>query len=133
MVARIRHITVDCKDAYGLAQFWSALTGWPIEEENAPGDTECLIAPMLPEPLDPSMSGMLFVQVPEPKTVKNRMHLDLGPADHTRDVEVARLSALGASVVADHRTAEGLGWVVMTDPEGNEFCIERSNAERAGT
>ena len=88
---------------------------------------------MLPEPLEASMPGMLFVQVPEPKTVKNRMHLDLGPADHTRDVEVARLSALGASVVADHRTAEGLGWVVMTDPEGNEFCIERSNAERAGT
>jgi hypothetical protein len=48
------------------------------------------------------------------------------------DEELARLSPQGASVVADHRTAEGLGWVVMTDPEGNEFCIERSDTERAG-
>jgi predicted enzyme related to lactoylglutathione lyase len=130
MVARIRHITVDCKDAYSLAQFWSALTGWPIEEECAPGDTQCLIAPALPEPLNASMPRMLFIQVPEPKTAKNRIHLDLGPTDRTRDEEVARLSELGASVIADHRSAEGLGWVVMTDPEGNEFCIERSDAER---
>jgi predicted enzyme related to lactoylglutathione lyase len=132
MVARIRHITVDCKDAYALAQFWSALTGWPIEEENEPGDTQCLIAPMLPEPLDAGMPGMLFIQVPEPKTAKNRIHVDMVPTDRSRDEEVARLSALGASVIADHRTADGLGWVVMTDPEGNEFCIERSDAERAG-
>ena len=132
MVARIRHITVDCKDAYALAQFWSALTGWPVEEENAPGDTQCYVAPVLPEARDASMPGMLFIQVPEPKTVKNRIHLDMGPTDRTRDEEFARLSALGASVVADHRTAEGLGWVVMADPEGNEFCIERSDAERAG-
>jgi predicted enzyme related to lactoylglutathione lyase len=132
MVARIRHITVDCKDAYALAQFWSALTGWPIDEENEPGDTQCLIAPMLPEPLDAGMPGMLFIQVPEPKTAKNRIHVDMVPTDRSRDEEVARLSALGASVIADHRTADGLGWVVMTDPEGNEFCIERSDAERAG-
>ena len=131
MVARIRHITVDCKDAYALAQFWSALTGWPIDEENEPGDTQCLIAPMLPEPLDAGMPGMLFIQVPEPKTAKNRIHVDMVPTDRSRDEEVARLSALGASVIADHRTADGLGWVVMTDPEGNEFCIERSDAERA--
>jgi predicted enzyme related to lactoylglutathione lyase len=132
MVARIRHITVDCKDAYALAQFWSALTGWPIDEENEPGDTQCLIAPMLPEPLDAGMPGMLFIQVPESKTAKNRIHVDMVPTDRSRDEEVARLSALGASVIADHRTADGLGWVVMTDPEGNEFCIERSDAERAG-
>lgn len=131
MVARIRHITIDCKDAYALAQFWSALTGWPVDEENAPGDAKCLVAPVLPEPPSASVPGMLFIQVPEAKTVKNRIHLDLAPADRTRDEEVARLSALGASVIADYRTAEGLGWVVMADPEGNEFCIERSDAERA--
>ena len=56
----------------------------------------------------------------------------MGPTDRTRDEEVARLSALGASVIADHRTAEGLGCVVMADPEDNEFCIERGDAERAG-
>jgi predicted enzyme related to lactoylglutathione lyase len=68
--------------------------------------------------------------LPESKTAKNRIHLDLGPTDRTRDEEVARLRVLGAGVVADHRTAEGLGWVVMADPEGNEFCIERSDKER---
>lgn len=130
MVARIRHITVDCRDAYTLAQFWSAVTGWPMEEENEPGDTECLIAAMLPEPPDAGTPGMLFIQVPEPKRVKNRLHLDMGPTDRTRDEEVARLVSLGAEVLADHRTAEGLGWVVMGDPEGNEFCIERSDEER---
>ncbi len=130
MVARIRHITVDCKDAYPLAQFWSALTGWPIEPENEPGDTQCLVAPVIPEPVDAASPGLLFIQVPEGKTVKNRIHLDLGPTDQTRDDEVARLQELGASVVTDHRTPEGLGWVVMADPEGNEFCIERSDKER---
>jgi predicted enzyme related to lactoylglutathione lyase len=130
MVARIRHITVDCNDAYSLAQFWSALTGWPIAPEDEPGDSECLVAAQYPEPVDTPMPGLLFVEVPEPKSVKNRIHLDLGPTDMTRDEEVARLEALGAAVVADHRTAEGLGWVVMTDPQGNEFCIERSDKER---
>ena len=130
MVARIRHITVDCRDAYSLAQFWAALTGWAVEPENEPGDTECLVAPVSPEPVHASTPGLLFIQVPEPKTVKNRIHLDLGPTDLTRDEEVMRLQALGASVVADHRTPEGLGWVVMADPENNEFCIERSDKER---
>lgn len=132
MVAHIRHITVDCKDAYTLARFWSEVTGWPMDEENEPGDSECLVAPVLPEPPGAGSPGMLFIQVPEPKAVKNRVHLDMGPTDRTRDAEVARLSELGAAVIADHRSAEGLGWVVMGDPEGNEFCIERSDAERAG-
>ncbi|WP_425281049.1 VOC family protein [Stackebrandtia nassauensis] len=69
----------------------------------------------------------------EGKSVKNRVHLDLGP-DTTRDDEVERLLKLGATVFADHRAADGvLGFVTMLDPEGNEFCIERSDAERAAT
>jgi hypothetical protein len=71
------------------------------------------------------------VIVPEPKTVKNRVHLDLVPTDRTRDQEVARVLELGATLVADHRRPDGTGWVVLADPEGNEFCVELSAAERA--
>ena len=76
--------------------------------------------------------NLLFQVVPEPKRVKNRVHLDLGPTERTRDQEVARLEAAGATVVGDHRNPDGTGWVVMADPEGNEFCVERSDAERSG-
>ena len=71
--------------------------------------------------------------MPEPKTVKNRVHLDLVPTDRTRDEEVERLLGIGATLVADHRRSDGTGWVVLADPEGNELCIERSDAERAAT
>ena len=71
--------------------------------------------------------------MPEPKTVKNRVHLDLEPTDRTRDEEVERLLKIGATLVADHRRPDGTGWVVLADPEGNEFCVERSAAERAAT
>ena len=69
-------------------------------------------------------------QVPEAKTLKNRLHLDLQP-DTTRDQEVDRLTGLGAKVFDDQRRADGTGWVVLTDPAGNEFCVERSAAEKA--
>lgn len=130
MVSRIRHITFDCHDAYRLAQFWSAVTGWHVVAGNEPGDSGALVAAVLAEPPDSGMPGLLFIAVPEPKTVKNRVHLDLGPTDMTRDEEIARLAGLGARLVADHRTSDGLGWVVLTDPEGNELCIERSDKER---
>jgi len=69
--------------------------------------------------------------VPEPKQVKNRVHLDLVPLERRRDEEVDRLLCIGARVVADKRRPDGAGWVVLADPEGNEFCIERSDVERA--
>lgn len=59
------------------------------------------------------------------------MHLDLQPTEGTRDDGVRRLVALGANMVADRRRPDGSGWVVMADPEGNEFCVERSDEERA--
>lgn len=71
----------------------------------------------------------VFEVVPEGKVVKNRVHLDQCPAT-TRDEEVARLEGLGATVVGDQRRPDGSGWVMMTDPEDNEFCVERSAAER---
>ncbi|MGW2234306.1 VOC family protein [Streptomyces sp. NPDC001759] len=121
MTSAIRHTTVDCADAYALAGFWSQVLGHSLRPEDEPGDPEVLIEP----------ASLLFVTVPEPKAVKNRVHLDLQPQDRTRDEEVDRLLALGATLVDDRRNPDGTGWAVLTDPEGNEFCVERSAAERA--
>jgi hypothetical protein len=75
---------------------------------------------------------MLFLRVPEPKTVKNRMHVCLQP-QQPREREVDRLLGIGATMVADHRQPDGRGWAVLADPEGNEFCVLRSAAERQAT
>ncbi len=122
----VRHITIDCADPYELARFWASVTGWPMHEEDHPGDPEAAVVP--PEGRRP---WLLFIRVPEPKTVKNRVHLDVAPLQHTRDEEVARLLDLGATLIDDHRKPDGTGWAVLADPEGNEFCVERSDAERA--
>ncbi|MGH3360341.1 MAG: VOC family protein [Nocardioidaceae bacterium] len=76
---------------------------------------------------------MLFIEVPESKSVKNRIHFDLRPADLSQAAEVERLIGIGATEVADHRGiyGPGSGWVTLADPEGNEFCILKSEAERA--
>jgi hypothetical protein len=129
MTALPRNVTFDCADPYLLAGFWSQVTGYREDPENAnrPGDPEGFLAGPDGQP------GLLFITVPEPKTVKNRVHLDLVPTDRTRDEEVERLLGIGATLVADHRRPGGLGWVVLADPEGNEFCVERSAAERAAS
>jgi hypothetical protein len=127
MAVRIKSITFDCIDPYRLAQFWSQLTGFTEDRENgnAPDDPEAVL-------LSPGgRLVLLFIAVPEPKHVKNRMYLDLVPLDRRRDEEVDRLLGLGARVVDDQRRPDGAGWVVLADPEGNEFCIERSDDERA--
>ena len=126
MASSLRNITVDCTDALKLARFWAQVLGWNVYHDD---DPEVLVAPEFP----PSREGptMLFIPVPEPRSTKNRMHVDLQPCDRTRDDEVERLVALGAAVIEDHRTEEGLGWVWMADPEGNDFCVERGAAERA--
>jgi Glyoxalase-like domain len=74
---------------------------------------------------------LLFIEVPDDRQVKNRIHLDLAPTDRRRDVEIIRVLALGAREVADRRNPDGTGWMVLADPEGNEFCIVRSDEERA--
>jgi predicted enzyme related to lactoylglutathione lyase len=121
----LRHITIDSGNPYELAQFWSAVTGWPIADGDVPGDDEVLVVAPSPVP------GMLFIAVPESKTVKNRVHIDWVPTERTRDEEVDRVLALGATIYGDHRRPDGRGWVTMLDPEQNEFCIERSEAERS--
>lgn len=126
MAVRIKSITFDCVDPYRLAQFWAQLTGFVEDPDNgnSPEDPECLLL---------SSNGqlaLLFIGVPEPKRVKNRVHLDLVPVERRRDGEVERVLGLGARVVDDQRRPDGAGWVVLADPEGNEFCIERSDVER---
>jgi catechol 2,3-dioxygenase-like lactoylglutathione lyase family enzyme len=129
VTSSFRNITVDCRDALALARFWAAVLGWNVYFDD---DPEVLVAPSFPPSEGPTM---LFIPVPEARTVKNRVHLDVAPSDRTRDEEVARLVELGATVVEDHRDKpeEGLGWVWLADPEGNDFCVERSAAERAAT
>jgi predicted enzyme related to lactoylglutathione lyase len=124
-VFRIQHITIDCRDPYRLAEFWSLVTGWPVSDQDRPGDPEVAV-----EPTDERAPELLFVAVPEPKAGKNRLHLDLVPLTRTRDEEVERLRAAGAALVDDRRGTSGRGWVVLADPEGNEFCVEASLAER---
>ncbi|GIF13557.1 VOC family protein [Actinoplanes teichomyceticus] len=120
----IRHITIDAHDTLKLARFWAQVTGYRLADDC---DAE---EALLTSPLDGS-PGMLFIAVPEPKSAKNRMHLDIQPPAGTRDEFVERMLRLGASVHEDHRAGDGTGWVTMLDPEGNEFCVERSAAERA--
>ncbi|MEU6766883.1 VOC family protein [Streptomyces sp. NPDC046853] len=122
MASLVRHLTFDCSDAYQQGVFWAGILDGKLADDDFHGDPEALV----------SADGltMLFVTVPDAKTVKNRVHVDLQPTDRTRDEEVERVVGLGATIVGDHRKPNGRGWVTLTDPEGNEFCVECSAAER---
>ncbi len=122
MPSVLQNIAVDCSNPYELAQFWSRVTGAPVDADGRPGDAEVVVDL-------PSGPVLYFAQVAEPKITKNRVHVCLSPDGH-RDAEVERLLDLGATLVADHRQPDGSGWVVLGDPEGNEFCVLRSQAER---
>ncbi|MEV0440029.1 VOC family protein [Streptomyces spectabilis] len=126
MTTLVRHVTVDCSDAYKLASFWAEVLEGSLADEDSPGDPEAWVS-------TPAGPTLLFITVPEAKTVKNRVHFDLQPQERSRDEEVERLLELGATVVGDHRRPDGLGWVTLADIEGNEFCVERSAAEQAAT
>ncbi|WGW10946.1 VOC family protein [Saxibacter everestensis] len=128
MTSRISHTTVDCANAYQLSLFWAAVLGYAQDPENPdePGDEECMIFG------SDSAMPLLFIEVPEGKQAKNRLHLDLRPIDRTQSEEIERVLALGGVEVEDRRTTEG-GWMVIADPEGNEFCILRSDSEIAGS
>ena len=126
MTALISHTTFDATDAYAQSVFWAQVLGFADDPDdpNEAGHEECMIFS------SDGAQRILFIEVPERKQAKNRLHLDLVPAAGTRDEEVARLLELGATVVDDLRRPDGPGWVVLADPEGNEFCILRSEAER---
>ena len=129
MTSFISHTTIDCHNAYELSEWWKPVLGYADLEDdpNLPGHEECMIR-------DPETGHLvLFIEVPDTKTVKNRIHFDLRPSAGTRDEEVERLLGIGATEVDDQRDhyGPGVGWVVMADPEGNEFCVLRSDGERA--
>ncbi|GAB2689716.1 VOC family protein [Kitasatospora kifunensis] len=129
MSSIVRSITFDCIDPLALAGFWCEATGRTVYNDGTQSEPEYLLA----APEGTGGANLLFIAVPEGKTTKNRIHLDLQPADRSRDEEVIRLLALGATLLDDQRRPDGTGWVVLADPEGNELCVERSAAERAST
>ena len=114
----IKTVTFDAADALVLARFWAAVFGSDVDEEST-SDKAYLEAAGWGGP------NIWFARVPEGKTAKNRMHFDLRAPGPAAD-EVARLETLGARILERHQHH-----VVMQDPEGNEFCVERSAAERA--
>ena len=110
-------IVVDADDPGGLGSWWSEALGWVIVNDD-PEEFEI-------RPAADRLPGLLFVRVDEAKATKNRLHLDFRPDDQTREVD--RLLDLGAS-----RADIGQGrqtWVVLADPEGNEFCVLSSRAQ----
>lgn len=143
-------LVIDAADPHAQATFWAAALGY-LEEDNSALIEQLLSAGAAPREQTVTRSGrlfwrdlvavrhpddpyddrtgigggrrLLFQRVPETKTVKNRLHLDLHPAPGTRDAEVERLEALGASVLRRVEEAGG-AWTVMADPEGNEFCVQ---------
>ena len=129
MTSTIAHTSVDCANAYELSEWWKQVLGYVDldGDPNLPGHEECMIHSL------ETGHHVLFIEVPDAKQVKNRMHFDLRPTDRTRDEEVERLLSLGATPLEDHREirGDGTGWVTLADPEGNEFCVLRSDAERA--
>lgn len=125
MSVRWYSVVVDCADVRAQAAWWAQALGWVTAYES---DDETVLVP--PYALDTSRDipveergpGLVFVSVPDGKQVKNRLHLDLAPrADDDQAAEVDRLVGLGATHVD---IGQGdVPWVVLADPEGNEFCV----------
>jgi predicted enzyme related to lactoylglutathione lyase len=118
---RIQALAFDAHDPDALAQFWEAALGWRITDAD---DEEVVLEPPADSPEDGVVPDLLFLRVPETKAIKNRVHLDLRPENQA--VEVARLEDLGASQVSIGQ-GDDVTWVVMADPEGNEFCVLRQH------
>jgi len=116
------NLVVDARDPARLGRWWAEALGYQITCEK-PDALEIRRAP-------DAGPGLVFVAVPEPKELKNRLHIDLRPVDQNGEVE--RLVDMGARHV-DVGQADGVGWVVLADPEGNEFCVlqERGPAEES--
>jgi predicted enzyme related to lactoylglutathione lyase len=112
MPSSFYHLAIDCHDPRALARFWAAALDQQVLLED---DEEAIVGAD-----KHSYPGLCFLRVPEGKTVKNRLHIDLDPDD--RDAEIERLIALGATR-ADVGQGPDVSWVVLADPEGNEFCV----------
>jgi predicted enzyme related to lactoylglutathione lyase len=113
-------VCFDSTDPRRIAGFWEQALGWRRTYDT---DEEVVLEPLEGSREDGTSPDILFLRVPEDKTVKNRLHLDFRPVDQA--AEVARLEALGA-VRTDIGQGDGQTWVVLADPEGNEFCVLRA-------
>ena len=127
MASFVSHTTVDCRDAYALSEWWKPVLGYTDipGDPNEPGHEECEIH-------DPATGHtILFLEVPDAELPAKRIHFDLRPREGSRDDEIERVRGLGATEIDDQRGTygPGTGWVVFADPEGNQFCILRSQAE----
>ena len=118
MTSFVKAVTWDCGDALRLATFWAAALGSDVDEESTQERAYVEAAAW-------GGPNMWFIRVPEGKAAKNRLHFDLRPRGGSRDEEIERVRGLGATEVLDMREqfGPGTGWMVLADPEGNEFCI----------
>ncbi len=121
MACKWTELCIDANDPQELAGFWSRVLDYPISEQDE----------HLAEIKGPSGPSIVFVSVPEPKTVKDRIHIDVNATDRDQMEEVARIKELGATEVDIGQHDGDVGqhevtWVVLADPEGNEFCVLRS-------
>ncbi|GGS36682.1 VOC family protein [Actinokineospora fastidiosa] len=125
MASKFTELAIDCADPHGLARFWCAVLDYEVQD--ADDDVVTIGSSAVPEgknrvgPVPPTLT---FARVPEGKTVKNRLHIDVNPTDRDQDDEVRRLLDLGARPADVGQGAES--WVVLADPEGNEFCVLRT-------
>jgi catechol 2,3-dioxygenase-like lactoylglutathione lyase family enzyme len=134
-------LCVDCADPHRLAAFWADALGYEVEDDTASvrrmidagyaTEADTVVLPdgrrVWPDVACSDRSGdgrprVLFQKVPEPKTVKNRLHLDLHVGPDDRDATVERLLGLGATRIGEGRQGPH-SWVVLADPEGHEFCV----------
>ncbi|HEX9695569.1 MAG TPA: VOC family protein [Actinomycetota bacterium] len=120
MASRFTELVVGCADPKPLGRFWSQVLDWPITEED---DESAYLED--PEDRGPSL---LFIRVPEGKTVKNRLHIDVNPRGVAQQEEVERVLTLGARRI-DIGQGPDVSWVVLADPEGNEFCILKTTVD----
>lgn len=122
MTSKFTELGIDCADPGGLARFWCAVLDYAVQDSD--DDVVTIGSPTMRESQDrpgPVPPSLTFARVPEVKTIKNRLHLDVSPADRPQEEEVQRLLDLGARRV-DVGQGE-VSWVVLADPEGNEFCV----------
>ncbi len=128
MTSRFTELVVDCRDPEGLAAFWCAVLDFEVIDRSG-GKVE--IGSWVPTVEEVRARQMpptvVFVRVPEGRAVKNRLHLDVSPVDGSTEDEVTRLIGLGATR-ADVGQGPDRTWTVMSDPEGNEFCVLRTLA-----
>jgi hypothetical protein len=123
MTSKFTELAIDCTDPGRLARFWCSVLGYEVQYED--DEIVTIGSPTVPEgknrpgPVPPTLT---FARVPEGKTVKNRLHLDVSPTDREQDDEVSRLLGLGARRADVGQTGDE-SWVVLADPEGNEFCV----------